>query len=208
MNLKEATLGYHLKYRKSMLRQELLPFLETLDTLYTFLLLNKAAYALFQVHYLECWARFKVVLLRERWRLSEQEYARIEEEAGMSIQGVQDMKKVHGKIFKSVRDEFTFHRYRSDLQTFETLGYPGREWSWSGDINYFGKEKMEVSTFGLPIVVLRNVCWFDPFATVLGVLPGKYHVYLLHGLRSGNNNMLNCSELFVEMSSGVTGNFE
>jgi hypothetical protein len=111
-----------------MLRQELLPYLETLDTLYKFMLVNKGSYNLIKIHYLECWDRFKVLLMRERWRISDQEFSHIEEEA--KIERLDDMRSISGKIFKSIRDQFTFHRYSSDNQAFETLGYPGREWSW------------------------------------------------------------------------------
>lgn len=70
---------------------------------------------------------------------------------------------------------------------FETLSYAGHEWAWKHDKRYFTYEKLGKSTFDLEISHLVSVCWFEPFSICERVLPGKYKVYLLHGIKESTN---------------------
>lgn len=71
----------------------------------------------------------------------------------------------------------------------------------TNNASYFGKTNLEESTFGLPLLYLRSVCWMDPWA-ILEKIPASaekidvfiYHIYH-NGFRMNNKCEIKLADL-------------
>ena len=64
---------------------------------------------------------------------------------------------------KNTKYRTTYERFKSREKGKEMLGYAGSNNSmWTNDLRYFERKEIEKSTFGKPLLHLKQVCWMDP----------------------------------------------
>eukprot|EP00347_Sterkiella_histriomuscorum_P021658 403333214 len=104
-------------------------------------------------------------------------------------------------LFKLEGTEFTYKKYHSGLRKFITLGYAGHNWAHKDNPQYYSMVDRSDCTFGEKVPCLITVCWFDPFVEVEQVKPGRYQLYLIHGIMQGRTSMVDQAKLNVTLTS-------
>ena len=90
----------------------------------------------------------------------------------------------------------TYRRYNKELKSLEMLGYGGENESmWTNAKQYFERTEREDSIFGKQILVLKTVCWMNPYACIEHI-PADWaivNVVIYHSYQNGfrMNNKLN-----------------
>ena len=121
------------KYRKAMLRRELLPFLPLKDVI-SMIKLDKASFSCF---------RSVLKDRKERWHISQEDWLIM----------VNEMIKdtfTDGQVVK-VRGDFNYGRYNPAFDTFEVLAYAGAGYPWTNDERYYRGADLQSATFGRKI---------------------------------------------------------